>query len=452
MIEEVLVGVDVGTTSIKALAVSTSGRVVGEASAPTPWRHQGPWADADAGELASVSIAMCAAAARSASTSTSVHVTGIGVTGIAEAGALIDVTGRPCAPILAWFDPRGDTTAVKATVTAREYQRATGRRLNSKPSLMKILWLRDHVPSARTAERHLCVAEWIVRALGGREVSEASLASRTGMLDILLREPWPMAVELVGDLLPRERVWAGDPAGTAGGDGVPEILRGATLTVAGLDHQAAALISGAVSDGALFDSMGTAEALIRTTARTMDRDEIEWLTDRDIDVDWSVLPDHQILLAGRLTGLTLERVAAMVGADDRDSRRALGEAAALLERSSGDPRLVEVSNDAVTIGSITDGVSPARMWRAAVDDLTAMAGEALDQMAQIVGPHESAVLGGGWTRNAAIVQAKQRQLGHPVFVEIAEPGALGAAYLAGVATGRLSRPGSDGVPRWQVSG
>ncbi len=451
MIEEILVGVDVGTTSIKALAVTPTGRVVADATAPTPWRHQGPWADADARELAEKAIEVCASAARSAGLSTPVHVIGIGVTGIAEAGALVDAHGQPCAPILAWFDPRGDTTAVKAAVTAREHQRATGRRLNSKPSLMKILWLRDHVTDARSAVRHLCVAEWIVRAMGGREVSEASLASRTGMLDILLREPWPVAVDLVGDLLPRERVWAGDPAGTAGGEGLPKILHGATLTVAGLDHQAAALISGAVSDGALFDSMGTAEALIRTTARSMDRDEIEWLTDRDIDVDWSVLPDHQILLAGRLTGLTLERVAAMVGADDRDSRRALGEAAAILDRSGDDPRLLEVSNDAVTVGSITDGVSPARMWRAAVDDLTAMAGEALDQMAEIVGQHDAAFLGGGWTRNAAVVQAKRRQLGSPVFVEIPEPGALGAAYLAGVATGRLERPGADGVPHWQVS-
>jgi sugar (pentulose or hexulose) kinase len=451
MAEEVLVGVDVGTTSIKALAVTATGRVVGEASAPTPWRHQGPWADADPGELADAAIGVCAAAAEAAGASTEMRVLGIGVTGIAESGALIDAAGQPCAPILAWFDPRGDSSAVRAAVTAREHQRSTGRRLNSKPSLMKILWLRDHAPEARSATRHLCVAEWIVRAMGGSEVSEASLASRTGMLDILHREPWPVAVDLVGDLLPRERIWAGDPAGTAGGDDLPDILRGATLTVAGLDHQAAALISGAARNGALFDSMGTAEALIRTTAQIMDRDQIEWLTDRDIDVDWSVLPDHQILLAGRLTGLTLERIAAMVGADDRDSRLAIGVAAASVERSGDDPRLVEVSNDAVTIGSITDGVSPARVWRAVVDDLAAMAGEALDQMAEVVGRHESAVLGGGWTRNAAVVQAKRRQLGDPVFVEIPEPGALGAAFLAGVATGLLSRPGADGAARWQVS-
>lgn len=448
MAQEVLVGIDVGTTSIKALAVTPSGDILGQATRETPWRHAGPLADADPRVLADVAIAVCAEAVQSAGPA---HVLSIGVTGIAEAGVLVDPSGQPCAPALAWFDPRGDASAVRAVVEARDFQRATGRRLNSKPSLMKVLWLRANVPSATSAVRHLCIAEWVVRALGGEEVSEASLASRTGMLDITRREPWPVAVELVGDLLPRNRVWAGDPAGRAGGSAVPAALQGATLTVAGLDHQAAVLISGAAADGALFDSMGTAEALIRTVAGPLPVESIEALTDQDIDVDWSVLPDHQILLAGRLTGLTLERVAAMLGATDRDARRALGHAAVAVERGQGSPRLVDVGNDEVVLGGITDGITPALTWRAVVEDLTERAGVALGQMADVAGPHTSAVLAGGWTRNPMVADAKARQLGAHEVVDIQEPGALGAAFLGGVAAERLSRPGADGAPTWAVS-
>lgn len=449
MDRQVLVGVDVGTTSIKALAVTVDGEVVGSASAPTPWRHEGPWADADADDLARAAIDVCATAALKGGAA---QVLAVGVTGIAESGALVNGRGEPCAPVLAWFDPRGDSASVRAAVDPPAFQRATGRRLNSKPSLMKIMWLRENVPSSRDALRHLCVAEWIVRALGGEEVSEASLASRTGMLDVRHREPWGVAVDLVGDLLPEQRVWAGDAAGRAQGEDIPAVLRGAVLTVAGLDHQAAVLMSGAARDGALFDSMGTAEALIRTVHDRMSRDAIEQLTDHDIDVDWSVLPDHQILLAGRLTGLSLERIAAMLGAQDRQARRSLGEAAVALDgRSRVHPRLLEVSNDALTLGNITDGVTPAAVWRAAVEDLTAMAGEALDQMASVAGPHRSAVVAGGWSRNPMVAHAKRSQLGDPSFVEIDEPGALGAAFLGGVAAGVLTRPGADGVVRWQVS-
>jgi sugar (pentulose or hexulose) kinase len=453
MAQEVLVGVDVGTTSVKALCVTPQGEILSLASRETPWRHAGPLADADPRVLADVVMAVCAEAASDPALASrgDVTVAAIGVTGIAEAGVLIDGHGQPCAPALAWFDPRGDAATVRDAVNARDFQRATGRRLNSKPSLMKVLWLRGNVPSATSAVRHLCVAEWIVRALGGEEVSEASLASRTGMLDITRREPWPVAVELVGDLLPAQRIWAGDPAGVASGDTVPSILRGARLTVAGLDHQAAVLVSGAARDGALFDSMGTAEALIRTVSGTVPVDQVEWLTDLDIDVDWSVLPDHQILLAGRLTGLSLERVASMLGSTDRDARRALGNAALAVERGADSPRLVDVGNDALAIGGITDGITPGLTWRCAVEDLTEMAGVALEQMASVAGPHTSAVLAGGWTRNPMVADAKARQLGEHRMVDLQEPGALGAAFLGGVAAGLLSRPGTDGVPAWAVS-
>lgn len=449
MPQEVLIGVDVGTTSIKALAVDPHGNVLAQASTETPWRHAGPLADADPRILADAVIGVCAQAADAVAGGAQVR--SIGVTGIAEAGVLIDSHGEPCAPALAWFDPRGDAAAVRAVVEPRDFQRATGRRLNSKPSLMKVMWLRANVPTATEAVRHLCVAEWIVRSLGGDEVSEASLASRTGMLDVTRREPWPVAVDLVGDLLPTHRIWAGDPAGVAAGDAVPAALRGATLTVAGLDHQAAVLISGAASDGALFDSMGTAEALIRTVAAPVPVDRVEWLTDQDIDVDWSVLPGHQILLAGRLTGLTLERVAAMLGATDRPARRALGEAALAVERGEGAPHLVDVGNDAVVVGGITDGITPALTWRAVVEDLADMAGVALEQMAQVAGPPRATVVAGGWIRNAMVADAKARRLGSLTVMDIAEPGALGAAFLGGVAAGILQRPGPDGVPTW-VSG
>ena len=104
--------------------------------------------------------------------------------------------------------------------------------------------------------------------------------------------------------------------------------------------------------------------------------------------------------------------------------------------------------DALVIGGITDGWTPALTWRAAVEDLTAMAGVALDQMAEVVGPHRSAVLAGGWTRNPMVVAAKGAQLGEHTVMDIPEPGALGAAYLGGVAADLLERPGPDGAPRW----
>ena len=50
-----------------------------------------------------------------------------------------------------------------------------------------------------------------------------------------------------------------------------------------------------------------------------------------------------------------------------------------------------------------------------------------------------------------VADAKARQLGAHEVVDIQEPGALGAAFLGGVAAGLLARPGADGVPAWAVS-
>ena len=58
MSTEILVGVDVGTTSVKAVACSLSGEVLASASRPTPWRRDGAHADIDARELADVTIAV----------------------------------------------------------------------------------------------------------------------------------------------------------------------------------------------------------------------------------------------------------------------------------------------------------------------------------------------------------------------------------------------------------
>jgi sugar (pentulose or hexulose) kinase len=208
------------------------------------------------------------------------------------------------------------------------------------------------------------------------------------------------------------------------------------------------IVLGAARQGALMDSVGTAEALTRTVL-PVSMEDVERLTDEDIDVDWSVVPDHQLMLAGRVTGLTLERVAAMLGVTTREDRRALGEAALETRRDADSPRLVDIGNDSVALSHITDGISPALVWRCVVEDLAQYAGASLDLMTQIAGPHTSSVLIGGWSRNAMVADVKRRQLGDYSTSTVQEPGAMGAAFMAGVAAGLLERPPSDGLPVWR---
>jgi sugar (pentulose or hexulose) kinase len=445
---DLVVGLDVGTTRVKALAVTLQGAVIAEQALETPWVHRGAEAEVDPMLLARIAAEVLAALADGFPDDA--RVLGIGVTGIAEAGALIDAAGQPLAPALAWHDPRGDVAAIDAAIGRKAFHETVGMRLNSKPSLAKILWLRQNIDEARRAVNFLCVAEWIVFSLGGERVSELSLASRTGLLDVLAAKPWQAATDLVGASLLSDRiVIAGEACGSTHGV-LPTAFDGAVLTVCGMDHQSAAFSSGAAVSGALFDSMGTAEALLRfEPASSMTPTKLGELTEEDLAVLWGVIPDHVCVLGATLTGLSLERVRRMLGAQTLDQRRALAEAAVHVDRA-GAVRIVESSNTGITVGGIDDDVTPPMMWRAAVEDLCALSTAQLAFMESVVGRRSATVIGGGWIHDAMVAEVKREHLGEYRVSEAVEPGAMGAALFAGIAAGVLDRPDVTSQPRWRA--
>lgn len=458
---ELLLGIDVGTTRVKALLVGLDGSQLGQAERPTPWQRADGGTCVDPlliGSLAlEVAVELAGLAERLGA-----RIAGVGVTGMGEAGVLVDAAGRPLAPVIAWHDPRGDQDVVAAELGRDEFQRGTGMHLDPQPSLSKILWLRRTVPGCDRAVRFHSVPEWVVLALGGDPVSELSLASRTGMLALAEPKPWDPATELLGRRLLADLILAGEPAGAVGGrsgvpggpaaDRLPAALHGAALTVGGHDHQTSALAVGAARDGTLLDSCGTAEALVRCVRAPVDPAAVGRLVDRHVTVGWSVVPGHVTVLHGLLTGLTLEQLAPVLGGVDRESRRALGEAAVEL-RATGEvpagPVLRELDGSSY-LGPLAPGLTPAAVWAAAVDQLTDQAAAAIGGIDAEVGPHRDVVLTGGWLRNPAVLAAKRARYGTAVRdpQTVNEAGAVGAAFLSGIAAGLLERPPHDGVPHW----
>ncbi len=433
---DIVVGIDLGTARVKALAVDRDGVVRATAERPTPWRHDGSRADIDPMTFAQLAHSVASDAATRACTEGRPLVVGIGVTGMAETGVLVDSRDRPLAPAIAWHDPRGDADTIARELGAETFQSTTGMPASALPSLSKLLWIRQHVREASGAVRFYSVAEWVVRRLGGDPVAELSLASRTGMFDVGRARPWDAAFSLLDSkpLLP-EPVVAGTAAGTAHGPNVSSVLDGAILTVAGHDHQTAAYGVGAATDGALFDSLGTAEALVRTVRPPLAPAQIATLVDHGVSVGWGVMPGLWCLLGGLPTGLTLERIAEMVGAGSADARRVLGEESLRVPREGDATRLVDLTFEGFAIAGITDGVSPAGLWRAAVDSLVVEAERVLGSIDALAGPYREVVIGGGWLHNPAVLAAKRQQYGEMRVTDIAEPGAFGAALMAATAAG-----------------
>ena len=428
---DLLLGIDVGTSACKAALVDREGVERAHGQSDTPWQRTPTGAEIECEALFEAAVAAAHAALAGAPDG---RVRAIGVTSMAETGALLDGAGRPLAPAIAWHDARGDDEARRLAeeLGAESFAESTGLPATPLCSLAKLRWLAEHRPATRAAARWLNVAEWVVRRLGGEDVAELSLASRTGLLDLSARAPFTDALAwagLPGDLL-GELVTAGAPAGTADAPELPE-CREAVLTVAGHDHLVAGAGVGVVAPGDVLDSCGTAEALVRVVAPPLGGDQIRASVAGGVTVGWHLAEGRQALLGSLWSGLALQEVLDELDVEE-GSRAKLSTDALALDAASALPLDLH-SLDRPPL-RLPRGVAPERIWRGAIDAVGAEVEAVLAHIDAVAGPRRRVVVTGGWARDEAVLASKAA-LGAVETPPVVEAGARGAALLGGVAAG-----------------
>ena len=430
---EVVIGLDLGTTTSKALVRGVDGQEFALVEARTQWsttRDGGTQADADS--FVQLSRGLLTRAIAAASSARAVSVVGVGVAGLAESGVLLDGSGNPVAPVIAWFDRRGtEQVSRRSAHFAREFVRRTGLPWDSQASVAKLLWLADQGLALGPGHRWLSVPEYVVHRLGGAPVHEPSLASRTGLLDQATGKVWLDGAEELG--LPTTLLPDGLNAGVAAGR-ITELdgARGAAVTVAGHDHPVAAIGVGATGADELFNSTGTADVFARSLPGVLSDDQREQLVGNGVSVGAHVLPDTTLLLGGVRGGLLLRRVLGMLGASSDGAARdrldasalAVGQLPSGLEIHGAGP-----TGDDVVL-RVRDDADPAAVWAAATRYTAGETRALLDVVHRIVPPHSRAVACGGWTRMASVRKAKSEVIDHLEFSALREPGVVGAAVLA----------------------
>jgi xylulokinase len=255
-----LIGVDVGTSGTRALAVTTEGELVAEADRPhellTPrpgWSEQDPaqWWDATKAVLAEV-------AARAD------EVIGLGLTGQMHGSVFLDAAGEVIRPALLWNDQRtaAECDEITERVGAERLLELAGNPALTGFQAPKVLWLAHHEPDAYARVAAVLLPKDYVRLrLTGEHATDASDAAGTLLLDVRARD-WSAeileALEIPREWLPA--VFEGPEATGTLTDALADELglpRGLPVAAGGGDNAAAAVGVGVVREGALSSSIGT---------------------------------------------------------------------------------------------------------------------------------------------------------------------------------------------------
>ncbi|MGH7321151.1 MAG: FGGY-family carbohydrate kinase [Candidatus Rokuibacteriota bacterium] len=429
---DLLMGSDVGTTFCKAAVVTLDGREVANGQRRTPWTPVPTGAEVDPRALAEASVG---AALDALAAAPGGAIRGIGVCSMGETGVMLDGRGEPLAPGIAWHDARGGPEAERMAddLGAATFTRRTGLPVGPSWTAPKLDALVGSHPQVAEGRRWLSVAEWLVAWLGGDEVAELSLASRTGFLDVSARAWWPEALERVG--IPRDVMPPLVHAGTLAGR-VTRVreLKGAALTITGHDHPCASVGAGATDLGDALDSCGTAEAIVRSAPAPVDPDVMLDAAARGITVGCHVLPDRQVLLGFFKAGMALRRFLRLLSVEDvGDARDALDREA--LEALVGALEVGGLAEEVQRVAGIGAETTRGALWRAAQESAARETAVILREMDHLAGPATRLVVAGGWTRSDAYRTIKRGVLGPFEVPRVAEAGARGAALFGGLAAG-----------------
>ena len=258
-------GLDLGTSSLKALLVDADQAVVAEATAPlTVERPQSGWSEQDPDAW----VRACEAAVGSLDADLSA-VRAIGLAGHMHGATLVGADDRALRPCLLWNDTRAGAEA--AALDDAEARRITGNIVFPGFTAPKAEWVRQHEPEiwAKVA-RILLPKDYLRLWLTGEAVSEMSDAAGTAWLDTGARA-WSEA------LLARQGLGRGHMPRLVEGSEVSGRLRDEVADRLGLprgtpiaggagDNAAAAIGTGAVAPGQGFVSLGTSGVLFVSSA------------------------------------------------------------------------------------------------------------------------------------------------------------------------------------------
>ena len=449
--QKYVMALDAGTTSNRAIIFDVDSKIVGVAQKEFTQHFPQPgWVEHDAEEIwSSMHEVMREALEQSGLVAS--DIAAIGITNQRETAVIWDrTTGRPIYNAIVWQSRQTADICedLKRQGLVDEFKEKTGLVIDAYFSGTKVKWILDHVEGARArAEKGELafgtIDTWLLWKLtGGKEhKTDYSNASRTLMFNIKTLE-WDEALlkhlTVPKSLLPEVR-----PSSEVYGHTIPSII-GASVPVAGMagDQQSALFGQNCFSPGEAKNTYGTGCFLLMNTGEDLCMSKNGLVT----TIAWGLDGKVEYALEGSIFvgGSAIQWL--------RDGLRLVDSApdsewVAKKVKDAGGVYMVpafvglgapywDMNARGMIIG-ITRGTTKAHIVRATLDSLAYQTRDVLGAMEADSGNRLAALkVDGGAVANNLLMQFQADLLGVPVDrPQITETTALGAAYLAGLATG-----------------
>jgi xylulokinase len=436
----VYLGIDIGTSSVKALIVDGRGAMVAQASEaldvsrPEPgFSEQDPqaWWQATVNAVRSLP-----SAARSA-------LRAVGLSGQMHGATLLDAKDRSLRPAILWNDGRSANECLELERREPAARAITGNIMMPGFTAPKLLWVSRHEPEifSRTA----CVLlpkDYVRLKMTGEKVSDMSDAAGTGWLDVGKRD-WSDAMLAATGLtranMPR-LVEGSQPSGTVLATVAHELqLPRVVVAGGGGDNAASAVGLGVVAPGQAFLSLGTSGVLFVVTDRFRPN------PDRAAHAFCHCLPDRWHQMSVMLSAASvLDWVARLTGEADLPRMVQAAQRRGITRHSpfflpylSGERTPYNDPHARGVFFGITPDASAADLTGAVLEGVALAFADGLDVLVEKGGAvGEISVTGGGsrlpyW--GELLAAALQRPLTYRTGGEVGA--ALGAARLARLAVG-----------------
>jgi len=277
MADPLILALDQGTTSTRAILFDAQGRALAEAGRPLEQVYPADgWVEHDADAIFEASVAVLREAVQKAARAMD-EVAAIGITNQRETVVVWDkASGKPIHRAIVWQDRRTAATCDRLRDAGLEPKvtEVSGLLLDPYFSGTKIAWLLDNVPGARArAEAGELLAGtidcWVIWKLTGGRVhaTDATNASRTLLFDIR-KQAWSHEMgemlEVPLSLMPDVRDCTGDFGETDAG------LLGRAIPIRGVagDQQAALMGQGCIRPGEMKATYGTGCFMLINTGET----------------------------------------------------------------------------------------------------------------------------------------------------------------------------------------